>query len=256
MMELKAQGDPEAVAKAAAELNRQLELAHMQNEQLLEKRRASRARIAALNERDFSHTNPLGSSEAKKEKKKKVFDATIVTSQDGELARFGKELEMISMTSKKNSGAKWKTGRGARNNSKKKKNGRGGASKMQGQQPAAGGSGNRPSLKKRSSFRKHRTEDGQEYFEDEDTGATTWTLPESAGVVEEPGEVTGTNRTFAVAGEDERGQEPAQLGTMTKSKSFRAHKTNDGRVYFHNPADGETTWQLPEGAELLPAEDY
>ena len=38
---------------------------------------------------------------------------------------------------------------------------------------------------------------------------------------------------------------------MKKSRSFRAHKTKEGKVYFSDVDTGKSVWKLPEDAVLL-----
>ena len=39
-------------------------------------------------------------------------------------------------------------------------------------------------------------------------------------------------------------------GSLAKTKSFRAHKTGEGQVYYENEVSGETVWDLPPDATL------
>jgi hypothetical protein len=91
--------------------------------------------------------------------------------------------------------------------------------------------------KKKQSFQRHRSDTGKDYYSNTETNETTWELPSGAVLVEE-GEETRNPTT----------------GTLGKKKlSFRRLKTSEnGREYYQNvDKPEETTWTVPDEAEIV-----
>lgn len=89
-----------------------------------------------------------------------------------------------------------------------------------------------------ASWTSHRTDDGQEYFYNSETGETTWERPEGVTIADGETEQSTPQESSA--------QEAPLQGTGT----WTAHQTDDGQEYYYNVETGETTWERPEGVEI------
>ena len=97
--------------------------------------------------------------------------------------------------------------------------------------------------KKMNSFRAHKHGDsGHDYYHNEETGETVWTLPHDAELLH-PTEFL--NPTTEIVG-------------ITKKPSFRRLKTSEnGREYYQNvDQPEETTWTVPADAEMLTMDSH
>ena len=98
-------------------------------------------------------------------------------------------------------------------------------------------------LKSSKSFRKHKSDEGHEYFEDVNSGDTTWVLPENAEISEDK-----KNPLYPTM------EDTSDAEILVKKKnSFRRLNTSDGgREYFQNvQSPDETTWVLPNDATIV-----
>ena len=95
-------------------------------------------------------------------------------------------------------------------------------------------------LKRKPSFKKHKNDKGKVFYENAETGETTWSIPEGAIVME------GREARVSIA--------LANAAAGWKP-THRVHKSGDGKEFYEDLASGATTWNLPEGAVAIDAKE-
>jgi hypothetical protein len=84
-------------------------------------------------------------------------------------------------------------------------------------------------LARRNSYKKHKSQDGKSFYENTETGATSWSVPDDAVILQ---------------GRDAQADASKANGKPT----HKVHKSADGKVYYEHLETGATAWKLPAGA--------
>ena len=86
------------------------------------------------------------------------------------------------------------------------------------------------------------------YYHNDETGETTWDKPTA-------GETGGEHAEATEAADSADADVDATAATPTAVERWIAHKAEDGDTYYYNETTQETTWDKPEGVEIISAED-
>ena len=94
-------------------------------------------------------------------------------------------------------------------------------------------------------FSKYNTKDGREYFVPEDGGASVWSLPAGAAVVESP-----VFQATAEANVENKNNKKSNVRAK-RSRRFSRFATGGGKEYFVPEDGGTSVWSLPAGATVV-----
>ena len=90
-------------------------------------------------------------------------------------------------------------------------------------------------LARKPSFKKHRSREGKSFYENTETGETSWSVPHDAVIMEGREEVVPVG------------------GNVDGGATHRIHKSANGKEFYEDLKTGATTWKLPAGAFAIDA---